>query len=61
MTRLMRKCLFGDPVEVFAIPVGEARLCVQCSNIIRERVCPKCTSKVQLFINDIIEPRMEKK
>lgn len=33
-----------------AIPISDARLCLNCDNIIQTQICPICLSKKQLFI-----------
>ena len=52
MTRLI-KYLFREPLEAYAIPVKEARIC-SCDNVIRENTCPICGSKQQLFVGKIL-------
>lgn len=36
--------------EEMAIPISEARLCLNCDNIVQAQICPACLSTKQLFI-----------
>lgn len=38
------------PIPVRAISINDARLCLNCDNIIQSRVCPICSSTQQLFL-----------
>lgn len=49
MSRFIQKLLFGDPINVLAIPLVKARICGQCGSIVGEQICPVCTSKTYTF------------
>jgi hypothetical protein len=48
--RLLRKLFFRDPERVGAIPIGTARLCVNCHNIVATQVCLVCLSKQHVVL-----------
>jgi hypothetical protein len=52
--RLLRKLLFRDPEKVEAIPIGTARLCLGCENVIGDQVCPICLSRTQVVLWNIV-------
>lgn len=54
MHRLLRKLLFGSPERVGAIPIGTARLCLGCENVIGDQVCPICLSRTQVVLWNIV-------
>lgn len=48
--RFIRKLLRNGSDGTCAIPFREARLCVNCETVIREPVCPICSSKHNLVL-----------
>jgi hypothetical protein len=52
--RFMRKLFWNGSESNCAIPIGNARLCVNCDSVIQDTVCPICASKKQLRIGNIL-------
>ncbi len=52
----------GDPpIEWVAIPFKEARLCLDCNNIVRNVKCPVCGSKYHLILPVVLDGRSMKR